>query len=134
MKRLRGAQPGNMNRVKNQPRFFTAALITRLMLEVKDKRGVVNKGDEGKFRRTVDILVNVLVEQALNGEMQALKMIADRIEGSAIATVQYVPLDEKQEADHLAKIHEQVKGKTFDELATLYRETLSEASPTHGRA
>ncbi len=79
-----------------------------------------------------------LFRLALAGDMQALKYIGDRIEGTATQTVAFVPQDEADvqalEYAKLTKTHDAIKGKSVDELAALYAETLRAGTPTHGTA
>jgi hypothetical protein len=79
-------------------------------------------------------MVSTLTRLALDGDTAALRMIMDRVEGSALQTMQFRPMTEQEETAKLAAVHEKIKGKSFDELAGLYREAISAGTPTLGSA
>jgi hypothetical protein len=118
-------------------RFITQRLIAMMHEEIYDPN--VDPKDKLRERNTrLAYYCEKLFELAFQGDMQALKFIADRIEGSAISTVAFVPQDEtdKQalEFARLTKTHERIKDADVGQLAQLYAETLRAGTPTHGSA
>lgn len=134
-------QRGNKaGRGQKHNRFITQALVSHLMEQIDDPETATKKGVKALRVRAarVHFLVRKLCELAMEGDTTALKMIMDRVEGTAIQTVEFQGLEDSEksamEERRLAKVHEKVKEKSFDELAALYQETLSAGSPTRGSA
>lgn len=123
-------------------RFITQRLIAMMHEEITvtqpDPKDPKNKKVIQQRTTRLAAYCETLFALALGGDMQALKFIADRIEGSAISTVAFVPQDEtdKQalEFARLTKTHERIKDADVGQLAQLYAETLRAGTPTHGSA
>lgn len=120
-------------------RFITQRLIAMMHEEAKIPAHLVEEPSEkGKKTQRLVLFCRMLFKLALEGDMQALKYIGDRIEGTAIQAMTFVPQDEADEQAlnfaRLSKVHEQIKDKSVDELAALYAETLRAGTTTHGSA
>lgn len=78
----------------------------------------------------------VLMNLALGGDMQAIKYIADRIEGTPIATTvnieDFDPAKMEAERTRLAATRENLAKMTDAERTTLYFATLAEARGVGG--
>ena len=70
----RGAQPGNRNAVKNRP--FSDAI----------HRALARAEQTGDFK-TLNTIAERLIELACAGDIEAIKMVADRLDGKPMAAV-----------------------------------------------
>lgn len=128
-RRRAGAPIGNFNRIKNQPRFITQALVMRLLEEVTDPRSKTRSPTAKK--KMVDWLVDVVIEKALEGDSTYMKMIFDRIEGTPHATMLFKPIDENavQSDDMVVTVtREKLASMTYEEQLALYNSTLNDSS------
>ena len=136
-KRNVGGQPGNFNRLKGQPRFITEALIRHLLEVVKDPRACADKTKARIERRRIDFMVDTLVRLAMDGDTTCLRLVMDRVEGSAHQTMIFKPMDERPdeaEAGRLQITHEKLVEMSDEQRISLYRTTLAEAGRTLGSA
>lgn len=125
--------------VRAKPRFITIQLVKHLMEEVMDPREDEFRGRTAAkaarlMRKRVDFLVDTLCTLAMNGDTTAIKMIMDRVEGSATQTVAFkmADLEEQtqtpQDLDRIRATHAKLSLMTTDELQSLYHATISSAS------
>jgi hypothetical protein len=142
------ARPGSFtagNRVASKAanprgRFITQRLIAMMHEEVTTMR--VDPTDPKKKRmiqeRTTRLVMycHKIFELALDGDMQAIKYIADRIEGTPIATTvsieEFDPEKMDAERRRLATTRENLAKMTDAERTTLYFATLAEARGASG--
>lgn len=75
MIRKRGGQPGNLNGLKKK--VWTEALRRALL-----------STDPATKRKRLELAVDALVRQAIDGDVAALREVADRIEGKASQPVE----------------------------------------------
>jgi len=68
-----GGQPGNKNATKNR---YWAEAIDKALKQSEE-------GKPNKLRRLAD----KIIEMALDGDMQAIKEIGDRVDGKALASI-----------------------------------------------
>jgi len=136
--------PGNKLAVgaKHNPRFITQKLISMMHEEIERTRIDPSDPKQKKLLKEratrLHFFCTKLFELALDGDMQALKYIGDRIEGTAISTTVFVPQNETDqqalEFARLTKTHERIKDADVGQLAQLYAETLRAGTPTSGSA
>jgi hypothetical protein len=131
-----GAPIGNKNFLKGQPRFITDALMRHLLVEVKDPRACATPAEAKIMRRRVDFMVDTLVRLAMDGDTTCLRLVMDRIEGSAHQTMIFKPMEEQTEDDsaRLAITHEKLAAMNDEQRTALYRSTLAETGRTSGSA
>jgi hypothetical protein len=118
-------------------RFITQHLIAYLndviddpLFDAAKKKGK-SKDEVTKLRmraQRVHFLVRRLFDLAMEGDMQAIKYVIDRIEGTAIQTVQFTPekSDEEIAAENarLAAKRDEMGRMTQDQKNALYARTL----------
>lgn len=133
--RRSGGQLGNLNRLKGQPRFITEALIRHLLEVVKDPRSCATKEEQKISRRRIDFMVDTLVKLAMDGDTVCLRLVMDRVEGSAHQTMIFKPMEEQpDDSARLAITHEKLAAMTDEQRTALYRSTLAETGRTSGSA
>jgi hypothetical protein len=137
-KKRAGAPLGNINRIKNQPRFITQTLVMRLLQECEDPRLTKTKTpkEQRHKRRMIDWLVDVMITAALGGDATFMKMIVDRVEGTPHATMFFRPVDESEESEDtiVAVTREKLAEMTPEARMALYNATLSNDSGVEGSA
>lgn len=137
-------KPGNQlgHRGTNK-RFITQRLISMMHEEVTvlEKEVEAAKGNKKNvaIQRKVarlQLFCETLFNLALSGDMQALKYIADRIEGSPIATTVMIeetdPAMLAVEKERAAKTRENLENMTDAERTALYFQTLKKADGISG--
>ncbi len=70
---------------KRSSRPLTDALITRLMFPVDEKPR------KSELKTAAHLVIEKMVQKALQGDMKAISLIYERLEGKAVATVATVP-------------------------------------------
>jgi hypothetical protein len=132
-----GAPFGNQNFLKGQPRFITEALIRHLLAVVKDPRAAATPAEAKIERRRIDFMVDTLVRLAMDGDTTCLRLVMDRVEGSAHQTMIFKPIDEQPdeaEAGRLLLTRDKLAAMTDEERTALYRSSITEAGRTLGSA
>lgn len=141
-------QPGNSAGVKKtngtpKGRFITAQLI-RLMYEEIDDPDFDPKNPKNKQKvrlraKRVYFFCLKLVNLALSGDIQALKMVMDRIEGSPISTTIFKPTDDPDaltpdQNASLGITRAKLADMTSEQRIALYNSTLTDQSGVEGSA
>lgn len=140
-------QPGNKLATREaraaQPRgrFITQRLIAMMHEEITHE--VLDPNDPKQKRRIkerttrLNAYCQTLMDLAIGGDMQAIKYIADRIEGTPIATTVTVedfdPEKLAQERERLNKTRENIAKMTDAERTALYFQTLKSAPGIGGQ-
>lgn len=135
------ATRANTPQIRQLNKMLTSAAVHYLTStcddpEFKGKLAVTNEEVRNK-RRIVDLMVKNVCIAAIGGDMVAVKYLWERIEGRMPEHVDLTLLKGDTEVDEekkLRKMHEDVKGKSVEQLTALYRETLGPSSPTNGSA
>lgn len=138
-------QPGNVvasKKVSNMPRgrFITAQLIRLMYEEIDDPNfDPKNKKDVRLKAKRVYFFCLTLVNAALAGDMQALKMVMDRIEGSAVSTTIFKATDDPENLNEdqkasLGITRAKLANMTPEERISLYNATLTDQSGVEGTA
>ena len=143
-KQSRLARFGNMNRIANNPRFITQALVNKLMEEVSEPRSdealqrmnggakvVVTTAQRKAHRRKLDFLVDTMVTLAMNGDQTMIKYVIDRIEGTPIQSMMFKPMSPeeqdaygKDEQKSLEVSFKRLKEMKPADVTALYREAI----------
>ena len=135
-------QPGHqVNAKSNKPkgRFITQQLIRMLHEDIKDFDPKLATPEDVRNRtKVIYKFCKKLISLALEGDTTAIKLVMDRIEGTAIATMQFRDIPEGEETpEQLAAMQltrDKIASMTPDERIGLYRASLTEAGRTLGSA
>lgn len=135
-------QPGHKINVKENTargRFITRQLIALLNEEMDDPD--FDKKDKERVRqraKVVYFLCKKLIKMALAGDSTAIKLVMDRVEGTAINTTMYREIPDGAETPSqlqaMQLTRERIAAMTPDERIGLYRSALTEAGRTVGSA
>ena len=129
-------QPGHkVNARENMPRgrFITRQLIAQLQEEIDDPDfDPKDKAAVRKRAKVVYFFCKKLIKMALAGDSTCIKMVMDRVEGTAISTVMFKDIPDGAETpDQMEQIRatrEKLATMTEDELDQLYAETVASQS------
>ncbi len=131
-------KPGHkINTKANAPRgrFITQRLINTLHAEM---RHWDPKHPDKKKTQVIVYFVDKLIQLALDGDTTAIKLVMDRIEGTAMQTVQFREIPEGEETPEMFAAMDVTRQKlaemTEAERIALYRQTLTETGRTSGSA
>lgn len=138
--RARGFGHGNIGSLPK--RFITFELIKKLFQEIEDPSAENQKKPKAQrlIRKRLDIMLEALADMACRGDLQAIKLVFDRVEGLAVQTMQFKMSEVKdgeETPDQLAALaltQEKILQMTPDERIALYRSQITEASRTAGSA
>ena len=137
-------KPGNKANARSsnpRGRFITQRLIAMMHEEIEISELDPNDPKHKKMikTRTTRLVVycKTLFRLALEGDLQAIKYIADRIEGTPVATTVNVedfdPEKIAAERERLRKTREDITKMTDEERTNLYFQTLAQADGTSGQ-
>lgn len=138
MAKRAGAPLGNLNRLKGSmnKRFITQALVMKLMEEVTDPREAATPLMKKAKARRLDFLVDTMVTMALNGDVQMIKYVVDRVEGLATQTMQFEYMKEGEEKDKAvaAVTLDKLNSMPVEDVTALYRQKILETHEARGTA
>jgi hypothetical protein len=131
-----------INVKQNMPRgrFITAQLIRLMQEEIEDPEFDPKDKTKVKARaKAVYFFCRKLLTMALQGDPVCLKMVMDRIEGTAISTMIFKPTDDPEnfsavQTSALGLTREKLAGMPYEEQLALYNSTLNDSHGTSASA